>query len=53
MGCVRKENKTGRRLTEEFKVEAVRQVTEPGHPVAEVAVRPSFSTYSLYDWITR
>lgn len=34
------EEKTeGLRFTEAFKVEAVRQVTERDHPVAEVAVR--------------
>lgn len=30
---------SGKRYTEEFKVEAVKQVTERGHPVAEVASR--------------
>lgn len=29
--------KSQQRFTEEFKTEAVRQVTERGHPVAEVA----------------
>jgi transposase len=38
------EKKSGRRFTEEFKVEAVRQVTERGHPVAEVAARLGVST---------
>jgi transposase len=47
------EKKSGRRFTEEFKVEAVRQVTERGHPVAEVAARLGVSTYSLYGWIKR
>jgi transposase len=32
--------KSQQRFTEEFKTEAVRQVTERGHPVAEVAARP-------------
>jgi len=30
---------SGRRYTEEFKIEAVRQVVERGHSVAEVAER--------------
>jgi transposase-like protein len=30
---------SGKRYTEEFKVEAVKQITERGHPVAEVASR--------------
>jgi len=42
------EKKSGRCFREEFKVEAVRQVTECGHPVAEVAARLGVSTYSLY-----
>jgi transposase len=38
------------RYTDEFKREAVRQVTEKGHPVKEVAERLGMSTYSLYEW---
>ena len=41
------------RYTEEFKLEAVKQVTERGHPVAEVATRLGVSGYSLYQWIKR
>ncbi len=41
------------RFTEEFKIEAVKQVTERGHPVAQVSVRLGVSTYSLYTWIKR
>lgn len=40
-----------RRFTEEFKVEAVRQVTDGGYPVKEVAGRLGVSTHSLYQWI--
>lgn len=43
--------KSGRRFTEEFKIEAVKQITERGHPVAEVVARLGFSTYSLYGGI--
>lgn len=39
-----------RRYTEEFKVEAVKQVTERGHRAAEVAKRLGVSPYSLYQW---
>jgi transposase len=35
------------RYTPEFKDEAVRQVTDRGHPVAEVAVRLGVSSHSL------
>ena len=41
------------RYTEEFKREAVRQVTEKEHPVKEVAERLGMSTYSLYEWIKK
>lgn len=30
---------SGKRYTEEFKTEAVKQVTEHGHPATEVAAR--------------
>ena len=39
------------RYTPEFKDEAVRQVTEKGHPVAEVAARLGVSSHSLYKWV--
>jgi transposase len=42
---------SSKRYTEEFKVEAVKQVTERGHPVAEVAGRLGVSQHSLYGWI--
>ncbi len=42
-----------KRYTEEFKVEAVKQITERGHAVADVAARLGVSTYSLYQWIKR
>ena len=41
------------RYTEEFKVEAVRQVTERGYSTADVAARLGVSTHSLYEWIKR
>jgi transposase len=37
----------------EFKDEAVKQVTEKGHSVAEVAARLGTTTHSLYAWIKR
>jgi len=42
-----------RRFTEEFKEQAVRQVTDRGHPVSEVASRLGVSTNSLYAWLKR
>ena len=41
------------RFPEEFKIEAVKQVTERGHRVAEVAARLGVSQHSLYGWIKR
>ena len=41
------------KYTEEFKLEAVRQVIEQNHPVAEVSRRLGVSSWSLYDWIRR
>ena len=40
----------GKRYTEEFKIEAVKQVTDRGYSVQEVAERLGISTKSLYDW---
>ena len=39
------------RYTEEFKREAVAQVTERGHSVTSVAQRIGVSSKSLYDWV--
>lgn len=41
------------RYPEEFKIQAVNQVTEKKLPVADVAARLSVSTHSLYAWIQR
>ena len=41
------------RYPEKFKIEAVKQVTERGLPVAEVAARLGMSTHSLYAWVKR
>ena len=37
-------------FTEDFKRDAVLQITERGYPVAEVAARLGISKYSLYEW---
>jgi transposase len=39
------------RFTPEFKEEAVRQVTQRGYAVKDVAERLGVSTHSLYNWI--
>ncbi|RAP55629.1 transposase [Oleiagrimonas sp. MCCC 1A03011] len=44
---------SGKRYTDEFKVAAVKQVTERGHQVTEVATRLGITTHSLYAWIRR
>jgi transposase len=40
-------------FTDDFKRDAVLQITERGYPVAEVAARLGISKYSLYDWKKR
>ena len=42
---------SAQRFTPEFKEEAVKQVTERGYSVAEVAARLGVSTHSLYKWV--
>jgi len=41
---------SGKRYTDEYKIDAVKQVTERGHSVAEVAQRLGITTHSLYAW---
>jgi len=41
------------RYPEEFKIQAVNQVTEKTLPVADVAARLGVSTHSLYAWLKR
>ena len=43
----------GKRYIEEFKIEAVKQVTGRGYSVAEVAKRLGTTTHSLYAWMKR
>lgn len=42
---------SSKRCAEEFKIEAVKQVTERHYPVAGVSVRLGVSQHSLYKWI--
>jgi len=42
---------SNQRFSPEFKDEAVRQVVDRGHPVAEVAERLGVSAHSLYKWV--
>jgi transposase len=44
---------SSKRYPEEFKIEAVRQVTDRGHSVAQVADRLGVTTHSLYAWIRK
>lgn len=44
---------SNQRYPEEFKIQAVNQVTEKKLPVAEIATRLGVSTHSLYVWIKR
>ena len=42
-----------KRYSEEFKIEAVKQVTEAGYSAYDVAERLGTTTNSLYSWIRR
>ena len=44
---------SGKRYPEEFKIEAVKQVTDRGYKIAEVAERLGVTTKSLHDWIKK
>jgi putative transposase len=44
---------TSKRYTEEFKIKAVKQITDRGYSVAEVAQRLGTTTHSLYAWMKR
>jgi len=41
------------RFTEEFKIDAIKQITERGYSVSDVSRRLGVSAHSLYDWIKR
>ena len=38
---------------EEFKIEAVKQVTDRGHSVADVAERLGVTSHSIYNWMRK
>ena len=42
---------SGQRYPDEFKIEAIKQVTDRGHAVSEVARRLGVSQHSLYKWL--
>ena len=44
---------SSKRYPEEFKVEAVKQVVDRGHSVADVTSRLGMTTRSLYAWIRK
>ena len=44
---------SSKRYTEEFKIEAVKQVKERGYSVAEVANRLGTTSHSMYSWLKR
>ncbi len=44
---------SSKRYTDEFKIEAVRQVTDRGFKVVEVAERLGVTTHSLYAWLRK
>lgn len=44
---------SGKRYKEEFKLEAIKQVTERGYKIADVAKRLGVTQKSLHDWIQK
>jgi transposase len=44
---------SSKRYAEEFKIEAVKQITERRYPVSEVSSRLGVSQHSLYEWIKK
>lgn len=42
---------SNKRYPEEFKIEAVKQITENRYPIVEVASRLGVSQHSLYAWV--
>lgn len=42
---------SAQRYPEEFRIEAVKQILEHGHSVADVSRRLGVSSHSLYKWI--
>ena len=42
---------SSQRYPEEFKTEAVKQILDHGHSVADVSNRLGVSTHSLYKWV--
>jgi len=43
----------GQRYPEEFKIEAVKQVTERGHSIPDVSKRLGVTSKSLHAWVKR
>jgi transposase len=41
------------KYNDDFKIDAVHQITERGYPVREVSERLGVSTHSLYAWVKR
>jgi transposase len=44
---------SNKRYTDEFKTEAIKQVTERGYSVRDVSERLGVTTHSLYAWLKK
>ena len=44
---------SSKRYTEEFKVEALKQILERGYPVREVSERLGVTSHTLYAWLKK
>lgn len=46
-------NMSSKRYPEEFRIAAIRQITEGGYAVSDVARRLDVTTHSLYSWLKK
>ena len=51
--AIREASMISKRYPGEFKIEAVRQVMDRGHSMAQVAERLGIATHSLYAWLKK
>lgn len=51
--AIREVQMSNKRYPEEFKIEAVRQITDRGYSVADVSRRLGVTTHSLYAWVKK
>lgn len=53
MALKERRNMSSKRYPEEFRIAAIRQITEGGYAVSDVARRLEVTTHSLYSWLKK